>query len=196
MGSAVGEMKPVWRQEARAQTVLNNVRPSVGGVHVKYQQRVTKGTLLVTLKCPELEAEILKIKLDLQKKIDMIQKINDTLIADRGELNYSTRADKMAEMKQLAAERDGLLEQLKVREQEKAGLSIVAEMNWTIERPYDPEKLVGKHPEPGEPIIAVAGLNGPWEVELWLDPFCPRWTATTTSCSSTPTGCATTPGLA
>lgn len=52
MGSAAGEMKPVWRQEARVQTVLNNVRPSVGAVHVKYQQRVTKGTLLVTLKCP------------------------------------------------------------------------------------------------------------------------------------------------
>lgn len=171
MGSAAGEMKPVWRQEARAQTVLNNVRPSVGEVHVKYQQRVKKGDLLVTLKCPELESEILKIKLDLQKKIDMIQKINDTLIADRGELNYSTRADKMAEMKQLAAERDGLLGQLKVREGELTGLKIVADMDGTIEHPYEPEKLVGKHPEPGEPIIAVADLNGPWEVELWLDPL-------------------------
>ncbi len=36
----------------------------------------------------------------------------------------------------------------KVREQEKAGLSIVAEMDRTIEQPYEPEKLVGKHPEP------------------------------------------------
>ncbi|MBA4065729.1 MAG: hypothetical protein C0501_18820 [Isosphaera sp.] len=68
MGSATGEMKPVWRQEARAQTVLNNLRPSVGAAHVKYQQRVTKGALLVTLKCPERERRKVQNKWNISGK--------------------------------------------------------------------------------------------------------------------------------
>ncbi len=160
---ARGELLPRDRQ-----TVYSPLNGKVVEVKVRQGEPVGKGQELVLMEDADLQLQIEQLGLKAGSAEERLAALRQQLgrATANEERNTLTREiiDQEYEMRKAAAERDVLLQGS--RSPRKA--PVVAPLTGKV-LTFDPsDQLLGKTAKPGDPLLRVARVQGPWEVELYL----------------------------
>jgi biotin carboxyl carrier protein len=160
---ARGQLVPQDRQ-----IVYATVNGKVVEVKARHGDRVDRGQELLFLEDLEtqLKVEQLGIKINsAQQRLAMLgERLGKAVTADERNTLTRERINQEYELRKAAAERDLLLQES--RSPRKA--PVPAPLSGKVITFDANEQLLGKTVKPGDPLLRVARVEGPWEIELQI----------------------------
>jgi multidrug efflux pump subunit AcrA (membrane-fusion protein) len=160
---AVGELVPKERQ-----VVYSTLNGKVVELKAQHGEAVARGQELLLMEDPDLQLQVeqlaIKVSAAEQRLATLGQQLGRATTND--ERNSLTRemVNQEYEMRKAAAERDIILEGAR-NPRRSPVLSPLAGKVVTFDAR---DQLVGKTVKPGDPLLRVARVQGPWEVELYI----------------------------
>lgn len=135
-------------------------------VHVKDQDTVQEGDLLVKLRNADLEVEYQDVIGKREATRERKFAVEYALLNQRG-LSESDRISLSTEARELAEELKTLEQKYELLKKKRAMLEIRAPLSGEVMIPWDVERTLLRRPVGmGEKLMSVADPSGPWELEL------------------------------
>ncbi|MBM3999875.1 MAG: biotin/lipoyl-binding protein [Planctomycetes bacterium] len=158
--AADGTLEPVDKK-----FVFVNVPGTVVELKVKDQQKVAKDDVIAVMENPELTVELKKIEGERSVTEQRLAAVRAATHVAR--LAEDERHKLFGQVLELEQSLKSLDEQVVLRRRQIEDLTVVAPASGQIMLSWDVERsLLGRHVEPGQVIMAVANLQGDWELEL------------------------------
>lgn len=156
-----GALQPVTKKD-----VFVPFDGTVMAVHVKDQDKVTEGQLLVELRNPELTVQLQGVTGDIDTKKERLIAL-DVALLKKGGFTEVERAQMGGQKLELQQELETLEEQRKVLEEKLALMQIRAPIAGEVMMDWDVQKTLMRRPvTTGQILMSVADPSGEWELEL------------------------------
>ncbi len=160
---AHGELLPRDRQ-----TVYAAVSGKVVEMKVRHGDAVAQGQELLLLENLELQLEVEQLELKASAAEQRVAVLNQLLGKISGAEDRSAllreKSTQEYELRRAAAERDILLHGARQPRRSPVGAPLAGKVvTFDVS-----EQLVGKSVKPGDPLLRVACIDGPWEIELYI----------------------------
>jgi multidrug efflux pump subunit AcrA (membrane-fusion protein) len=160
---AAGQLVPTERQ-----VVYSTLNGKVVELKARHGEAVAKGQELLLLEDPELRLQVeqlgMKVAAAEQRLATLGQQLGRATTNDERNTLAREMVNQEYEMRKGAAERDILLEGARNPRRSPVVSPLAGKVITFDAR----EQLVGKTVKPGDPLLRVARVQGPWEVELYL----------------------------
>ncbi|MCA9090761.1 MAG: efflux RND transporter periplasmic adaptor subunit [Planctomycetaceae bacterium] len=161
--TAPGQFSPHHSRE-----IFASLPAVVDQIHVAHGDLVTSGSPLLTLSSDELEFEAQKITGELQTIERQIRDL-ETLRGDSGfgaVQPSGGAAELAAREEELKVTQQGLTDQLRLLEKQRAQLKVVSPIAGTVLTWNVEQLLQGRRIDPTQSLLSVADLAGDWELEV------------------------------
>jgi hypothetical protein len=163
---ANGALQPVGKRE-----VFIDVGGTVTAVHVKDQDEVKQGDVLVELRNTDLEVQREDLTGQFKAAVEQLNAAKDARSSLEGDENV-TGADRvrvLGQIKEWEARLDSLKKQRGLVEDKRERLKIRSPIDGQVMLSWDVEKsLMNRTLETGQVLMSVAQMDGNWEVVLFM----------------------------
>lgn len=157
-----GELQPASQRD-----VFARVRGVVDVLHVAHGDPVSLNAPLVTLRSPDLEQERTRLEGELRTTT---QQLTDLAILRAGARSFESEQTGSVQLaareQELTAVRDGLQRQLAALERYESELALTSPLAGRVLTSNVEELLAGRPVEPGQRLLTVADIDGPWVVRI------------------------------
>jgi multidrug efflux pump subunit AcrA (membrane-fusion protein) len=157
-----GRLRPKVRHNVWAE-----VDGEVNEVHVKHDQLVKKGDIILVQRSLDLEKEIVAVKGDIatdEKKLYNTKREID----ENDELTEAEESQKLREINELNVKIDYSKRQLKLLEEKAAKLNIRAPIDGRVITSHVEDRLLNRPVSKGENLLEIADPTQDWELEVQL----------------------------
>jgi multidrug efflux pump subunit AcrA (membrane-fusion protein) len=160
-----GRLRPTIRQNVWAE-----VDGFVRHLHVKHNDPVTKGDLLVVQENRDLDQEIVDLR---GRKLQDIATFTSTSnqLADDEELPDAERAQLEAKLTQLRLSINSLTEQVRLLEEKQEMLKVYSPIDGRVVTWNMEDRLKDRPVNRGENLLEVADPAGDWELEVMMPEY-------------------------
>ncbi len=148
-------------------TLFSELDARVETVHHDHGDVVKKGDLLITLKSKQLEQR----RVEIYGQIDTLEKQIENLrtqLLKQKDLKADDRVVMGSNVDQLSIERNGLVELLGLIDKQTESLQIFSPIDGVVVTWDAKGRLEDLPVTANQPLISVARLEGPWQVELLI----------------------------
>jgi len=161
---AKGSLQPTIKRE-----VFVAERGLVTAVHVKDQDTVKKGQVLVELENKELEVQLVDVLGELQSTREQLLSARDTLLNPSLNLTEADRARFAGDIKQFKEQVSSLERQYELLQDKQEQLKVKAPIDGQVMLSWDVEEsLRNRTVEPGQVLMAIADSSGDWRLDLFM----------------------------
>ena len=160
---AEGTLQPVVRRD-----VFTHVDGEVLDVHVKHEQSVKKGDLLVTLRSSDLEIQFEQVNGDLNTKRQELNNLRTQMTKSSGTMTQTERNQLFGKNGELEADLKALREKLAILTDKRAKREVVSPIDGIVVT-WDPERrLRYRSVTKGQKLLEIADPRKEWQLEVYL----------------------------
>ncbi|MEZ6096259.1 MAG: GAF domain-containing protein [Pirellulaceae bacterium] len=136
-------------------------------VHFDHGETVKKGELLLTLKSEVLEEKRIELMGQIETLQEQVSSLDQQILGKR-DVKDDDRMLMAANREQLAIQKEGLEKSLVLIDRQMELLKIYSPINGTVITWEARKRLEDLPVSSNQPLLSVADLNGPWQVDLMI----------------------------